>query len=281
MKGVNSRKVRLTLVAVAVILLTSASILALDFTQKASPEIQIAKVWSDRVDAPSGMLYYLVDVNASNISPTVWHLDPSLFAVTSNASLTYPSTVCYNETALLGKSDIAPGQHVTGEVAFEMPANQQPSKLNYADSVRGITIVVYDIPPVSGVATRFDPHVHYLLNGTSWANTITTVATIANDSRSYVFFTGQKIYVSFAFYYYKRPIDPSTIAITSVTNDDGFPVSGVQAMTTSHAFVVTNAYSPLPIAMTGYGSNAVVVLLVTVPPGRQFGVLHFTVQFAD
>lgn len=287
---------RPAVVAVAIALLVGAALVATEFAAGGvSPHIEAVSVWSDSVDAPPGMVYYLLDVNVSNGGPSAWNLDPSLFSVTSNASISYPRASSYNATAVLESVSIGSGRHLAGEVAFELPAGQVPSKLNYHDSKVGVSVQAPRVPAVSGVASRFDPSVHFDLNGTSWAGTIATWAAISNQSSAlyffsgeegqrndrFVFFTGQKIDVSFAFYYYKGPMDPNTIEIKSIKSDDGYAVSDVLALRPTFGFSGYGGPSPLPVTMTGYGSNIEVTLLATVPPGPQYGVLHFTVQFAD
>jgi Domain of unknown function (DUF4352) len=257
-------------------------------------QVRVLKVWQDTVDAPAGMAYYLLDVNASNSGPDPWPLDPSLFSLTTNGSLAFHPSLNYAWIDLLSNSTVLPDGSATGEVAFELPAAQSPSVLKYADPAGREVAQTSDIPAVSGIATRFDPSVHFVLTGTSWAATVETWAAIINQSsglayfggepvdrnNTFLFFTGQGIGVTFFFDYFKRPSDPTTISVQSITNDDGFPVSDVMAMQTQFGFTGYSTPHPLPVNMTGYGANASVTLLVNVPAGHQDGVLHFTVQFS-
>ena len=290
----GSRNVLLLLAGVLLVLLIGAGILAITRAETHSePEqIQVTKVWTDRVDSPPGMVYYLLDVNASTIGPFAWNLEPSLFSMTTNASLTYYPTVNYNETAVLRESTMNPGRFIVGEVVFDVPLNQIPTKLSYADPRNGISIQTTAIPAGSGTASRFDPSVHFEFNGTSAANAVATWAGITNQTNglaffaggpgsrnySFVFFTGEKIYVTFAFYYYRFPYDPNSIVVKSISSEDGYVVSDVLAW---QANFPSLGPQQLPVTMTGYGSNVEVTLLVTVPPGPQYGVLHFTVQWSD
>jgi len=269
--------------------------LGLPVAGRGSRAVKVDRVYLDAVDAPSGMVYFLAEVNASNSDSVVWHFDPSLFTATSNTSATYPSVSAYNMTVLLGKAELAQGQRLVGFVAFEMPLGQGVTKLAYDDVAGGVSLRAVEVPAVSGVATRFDPSVHFMLNGTSWASTIETWAAITNQTsglaffggekmyknNTFVFFTGQKIGVTFFFDYFKRPSDPTTIYVRSITNKDGFAVSDVLASQTTFGFASYGQPHPLPVNMTGYGANAIVTLVVTVPQGRVTGVLHFTVQFSS
>jgi hypothetical protein len=239
------------------------------------------------------MTYYLLTVNASDSGSSVWNLNPSFLSLTTASSGPYEPVANYSVVALMGNTTVSPGEHTMGRVAFELPAGQTPSTLTYSDSKGGVSIEAQGMPGISGVASRFDPSVHFTLNGTSWANTITTWAAITNQTNalaffggeanyknsSFIFFTGQRISVTFAFYYYRLPSYPETIAVRAITSSDGYQVSDVLAWQETFGFSGYNTPSPLPETMTGYGSNLEVTLLATVPPGPQPGVLHFTVQF--
>ncbi len=270
-------------VAVAALLIGAAAYaIFVDTGGRATAQIAVTRVWLDAVDAPGSAVYYLLDVNASYLGAATWHLDPSRFTLTSNASLDYAPTASYNATTLLGLSDIRPGESAAGEVVFAVPADQRPSRLSYVDPSEDIDAAVQDIPAVSAVASKFDPYLHYSLNGTSdWGVAISTWGVIGNlTTPNYVFFTGQKILASFSFYYHRRPIDPMTVVIESVTNDNGFPVSSVLATPMELGSVVTGNEYPLPISLTGYGDVVVLNLVLTVPPGEQHGPLSFTIQFS-
>jgi len=255
----------------------------LERSPKGSEQIAVTELWFDGVDAPAGQVYYLLDVNASNSGVHDWLFDPSHLSLTSNTSDVYAPDPGYNETAILGASSIDPGRQILGEVAFGLPTGQSPSKLSYVDNAAGISLQQVRIPAVSAVASRFDPYLHYTLNGTSnWGIAISTWGAIANlTTPRYVFFTGEKILASFALYYHKRPADPMTVMVTSITNENGFPVSDVLYTPTELGSVVTGDQYPLPAPLTGYGANIVVTLILTVPPGQQYGPLRFAIRFSS
>ena len=258
----------------------------------------VSRTWSDAVDAPHGMTFYLLDVNVTDAGPSTWHLDPSQFSLTSNGSRSYTPTENYSEVLLLGKSGLLPGHNISGEVAFLLPANQAPSTLGYSGG-SSVSVQPAGVPAVSGVASRFDPSVHFQLVGASTqtgaitTDGITAWAAISNVTSyamaffggesgyrnyTFVFFTGQRIYVSLFFYYYRVPGAPNSMTVDSVASDDGYSVSDVLAWGAS--VLGGSQPVPLPATMTGYGSSLGVTLLATVPPGPQAGVLHFTVQFS-
>lgn len=285
---------------VALVLLVGAGILVVGggMNQETKGGLGVVRAWSDGVDAPPGSTFYLLDINATDSGPSVWHLDPSLFSLTSNGTRSYAPEANYSALALMGREDIQPGHHVSGEVAFLLPADEAPSTLNY-NGGGTVSVQPVGVPPVSGEASRYDPSVHFRLEGASTQSGaitedgVTAWAAISNNSDaltffggetgyrnySFVFFTGQEITVSFFFYYYKVPDAPNSLRIDSVASDDGYSVSNVLAWQTS--FLGNAQGSALPATLTGYGSSAAVTLEVAVPPGPQSGVLHFTVQFSS
>jgi hypothetical protein len=284
--------VRFLIITAVLVLLVGGSLVAVALNQSrgSNASVRVDRVWSDSVDAPKGMTFYLLDVNASNGRPSSWQLDPSRFMLKSNVSHVYSPADNYSEVALLSSEVVPSGQRVSGNVAFLLPDDEAPSKLSYDDG--GVSLQTTDLPAVSGIASRFDPSVHVQFNGTTAASAVATWDGITNQTNgltffgeepgyrnySFVFFTGQKIYVTFALYYYKFPYDPNSISVDSVTSDDGYAVSDVVGWQAALGVVEPHQ---LPVTMTGYGSNVEVTVLVTVPPGPQPGVLHFTLQFSS
>jgi len=283
-------------IAVALlVLLTAFLVVSKQSTSSPQLRIQVAKVLSDGVDSPAGMVYYLLDVSASNNGPGIWHFNPALLFLTSNASSSYYASTGYTSSPGLGQTDIGAGQNAVGEVVFELPMNQRPASLAYTDTTGAIDIATDIIPEVSGTATKFDPSVHYVFTGTAASSAIATWAAITNQTNAlaffggesgfrnydFVFFTGQHIYVTFTFYYYKYPYDPNTITLRAVTSSDGYNITELVAWPTPTGFPGSSAAHPLPANLTGYGAETSVTLLVRVPAGHPSGVLHFVVQWSS
>lgn len=258
-------------VVVAVLIFGALAVeIELGSSGRVQQSIKVTKLYLDQLDSPKGMSFYLMDLNASNMATTAWHFDPSLLTIMSNSSATFHSNLHYNETSLLGSSDIASGGHLVGKVAFEMPANQSPVKLNYDDSKRGVALEALTVPPVSALASLFNYNAHIDVNGTGpvvqgegWGfGSMILNGVIENNTL--VFFTGQKVQVNLWFEYLKRPVDPATITIQSVTAGNGFQILNVDR--------------PVPFTMSGWGAQAGLVLLLMIPPGQHTGNIDFSVQ---
>ena len=249
-------------------------------TQAARVSLKIVRVALDQVDAPPGRSFYLLELNVSDSGPAPWEFNPRFLQVVGNDSNVYSTDSSYNETTLMEGLNITEGRYGVGQVAFRLPGGEAPSRLRYNDPESGISLDVDSVPRVSAVASRFELNARLTINGWAvsaegwtaktvngtdrWVSSIVVDGLIQNNSL--VFFTGQKVAVDFWFEYLKQPVDPSTIMVTTVTNDDGFQVVSSQPS--------------LPLILTGWGSQTGLVMVLTIPPGQHSGRLSFSTQFS-
>lgn len=274
------------MVAVVIVVIVAAGILAVRLWMSppmSSQNIQIDRVSLDQVSAPAGSSFYLIELNASNLGTTAWRFNSGFLQATSNVSRVYSAVSGYNVTSLMGESSIQPRNHVVGHVAFEMPNNEIPLRLRYSDPGSGINLDGGSIPQPSVVASRFAYNVHLAVNGLSvdgWtangcpATTINgtgpwVCSLIINgviENNSLVFFTGQTVQVNLWFEYLKKPADPATVNFQSVAAENGFAMISVDR--------------PVPFTMTGWASQAGLVLLLRVPAGQQSGNIDLSVKFS-
>jgi len=234
----------------------------------------------DNVDAPNGMSWYLVEVNVSNLGLSSWRFDPSMLQVLTNRSSVLPPSRAYNFTSLMNGANLSLGQSVIGTVAFEIPRGEGPATMVYDDRDSGIHLQTSEVPPPSSVASRFAYNAKLIVEGSgSWIHFVITNGVIENTtnfvvqlspnpvedpSDYFVFFTGQVVKVNLWFEYLKRPGDPLKVNITSITNNQGFQILGVD--------------HPLPLLMTGWGAQSGLNLFIRVPPGEVSGTLSFVAQ---
>ncbi len=274
---------RLALIGVVIVLVVAAVILAVEIgtgPPKALPRIQIDRVSFDRVDAPAGHSFYLLELNASNAGPVPWKFNPRFLEIVSNDSHVYSTDSNYNATSLLGEFSVGEGNYKVGQVAFELPIAEAPSRLRYSDPGVGVNLDVGSIPRVSAVASRFSYNVRLTINGRAVAVngwTVTTVngtdqwvgSIISNGvilNNSLVFFTGQTVQVSLWFEYLRQPVDPVTITLQSVAAGNGFQIVKIDGT--------------LPLTITGWGTTSdPLVLLLRVPAG-QHSDPDLSVQFS-
>lgn len=227
--------------------------------------VAVNKVSLDRVDAPNGSAFYVMDLNASNEGSGVWHLDPSMFRMASNSS-TYSPNTGYNRTVLMGRLDVVLGRSATGRVVFEVPTKEVPVNLSYTDKGAGININVPSIPPVTSVASKFEFYVHLSVTGTGpWVQSVISYGAVDDLNNSLVYFTGQRVEVGFTLQYYKQPVDPQKIFVRSISSDQGFVLAGGPSF---------------PLLMSGWGTQADPLLFFVVSPGQHSGKISFTVQLS-
>jgi Domain of unknown function (DUF4352) len=263
------------------VLVSSAVLFVLNLRPAGAPtpahSIQVASVWLDRTDAPSGSAFYLLTLNASNTGSAAWGFDPAFLQVVSNGSRSYMVSGSYNATAVLGGLSIPAGSSRSGIVAFQLPTGEAPARLGYNET-RGVGINVGTLPPVSATASRFNYNVRLTVNGGAvaadgwtvvngsepWVRSIIANGVILNNSLT--FFTGQTVQVNLWFEYLKKPADPNNIKLVSANNDDKFTIV---------------KESSLPITMSGWASQEGVTFLLKVPPGQHVGNLNFSVRFSS
>lgn len=103
------------------------------------------------------------------------------------------------------------------------------------------------------------------LNGTGpWVCSIITNGVIENNSLT--FLTGQVVQVNLWFEYLKKPVDPATISLQTVSVGNGFQIINIE--------------EAIPFAMTGWGSQSGLVLLLKVLPGQHSGSIDMYVRFS-
>ncbi len=102
-------------------------------------------------------------------------------------------------------------------------------------------------------------------NGTGpWVCSIVANGVIKNNSQT--FLTGQVVEVNLWFEYLKKPVDPATITLQSVSSGNGFQIIKVE--------------EPVPFTMTGWASQGGLVLLLRVLPGQHSGSVDIYVRFS-
>ncbi|MDE1854113.1 MAG: hypothetical protein KGI38_10285 [Thaumarchaeota archaeon] len=272
MSSARGRRVALVAIVAAGLIVASSFFVALSYEGGGSPVIRVGTVWSDRVDTPETRQVYLMELNLSNTASKSWDFNPVFLVLGSNASLNYSPDGGYNGTRVLGATTIPQGGRLIGYVAFDLPVKEIPSRLSYHDQTAGISLEAASVPEVSAVASKFNYNAYLTVNGTGpivqgsgWGfGSVIMNGFIENDTR--VFFTGQVVKLDLWFEYLKRPVDPSSITIESVSVENGFQVVGVDTV--------------LPLNMTGWGSQAGIVFLLKVPPGQHTGNIDVAVRIS-
>ena len=161
------------------------------------------------------------------------------------------------------------------ELFFQLPKSQKPVQVIYADQSTK-TKAAIAVPPVSSWVSKFNSindvtkegSGNYVTGIIVYAVVLnTTYGSFTGDHIWYRFFTGNRVTVGIEVQYFKQPLDPESITISSVTNTDGFSVVSVEPS--------------VPVTMTGWGSKAEIQVTLLTPPQGYSGGVHFVVGFGS
>jgi hypothetical protein len=168
--------------------------------------------------------HYILNVTASNLGNQTWNFNPFNLQVVSSSSGVYSSGFTSAIIQQLTSASLGKGQHVTGQVDFDMTGNEHPATLEYNDSLAGVSTQAA-IPAVS-----------------SWVSYLTSVGVTIQGQGSLsvnafgsvtgtqlYYYSGEEINVTISLNYYADTYagDPASISVTSATNTGPFTVLSV------------------------------------------------------
>ena len=103
----------------------------------------------DKVDAQSAWKIYLYSVTIVNLD-SVGHIPNAVyFSLISNKDAVYDIVSDPAIRQQIPSQEVFPGQHVSGQIAFQIPDGEQPSRLLYYNPDESINITMYSLPPPS------------------------------------------------------------------------------------------------------------------------------------
>ncbi|MEM3794893.1 MAG: hypothetical protein QW429_03375, partial [Thermoprotei archaeon] len=96
-------------------------------TQKSPLSIVVTQAILDTVESISGTVYYIYNVNVTNISPHGSYLVSDLFfQLTTSSNAVSASAFVFAMQNPLQTVTLGPGQHDYGQIAFEVATNDKP-----------------------------------------------------------------------------------------------------------------------------------------------------------
>ena len=219
-------------------------------------KIVVERVTADPVEASEGHTILIYDLTITN-TDTISHL-VSAFGfqlVTANNSV-YSLSFAIAVRRLLPSVTLEPQQHASGQVSFEVPNGELPSRLEFGI---GPQAVVSSLPqPSAWVSRILDADVKFV--GAVTGFPLVAFASVQN-STSY-FYTGDVVSLQLALSYYGSG---STVKVTSVALMDS-------------GFNVIQTAPPLPITVNGGDKEVDLVVYVSVPQSVLNGTsLHLQV----
>lgn len=216
---------------------------------------------TETADAPSGNSYYILSVDASYSGADTWNVHPFNFQVVSSSSSVYPATQVLSERNPLSDVTLSNGQHDVGQLAFELPHGQAPSKLEYIAQFPTIKIEIDSIPQ----ASRWVSSITYAVVNFQTSTGSSHVFGGALAACSGFYYTGDTITVKIPLSYTAYSgIYPSSVTVTSVVeSDQGFTISSVQPS--------------LPLTVAGNGREVDIIVNIPAPQYSYSGNMHLVV----
>jgi hypothetical protein len=201
---------------------------------------------------------YLLTVDALYFGDGTWNVYPFDFQLVSNSSSVYPPIRAFSEKTPLSDVTLSNGQHDVGQIAFNLPNGEVPSKLEYLSQLPTIKVETNSIPQVSSwVSTVSFAEVSVRnVNGLSPFAT----GTIQNSGPYY---TGEVVVVKVTV----RWVGLSSISVTAISDSDGFTISKIEPS--------------LPLTVKGNGQEVDIVVSLVAPPSSYSGNLHLTVTISS
>ncbi|MFH0848077.1 MAG: hypothetical protein V1857_01060, partial [archaeon] len=229
-------------------------------TKLSSPySIQVTKVAADQTSNSS--LYYILFIDASYSGSANWHVYPDKFQLVTSSSSVYGPAFPPSKSNPLRDVILSNGQHDVGQVAFNVPNGQMPSKVEYIDQVSNIKVESNSVPQISSwVSYVYSAEISLQRPKDSF---IIVSGTIQNVGTRY-YYTGDIISVKVSITY----IGANPISLTSITDSD-------------KGFTIQNIQPALPVSVTGNGQQVNLVVNVIAPSSTYVGALHLIITVSS
>jgi len=229
-------------------------------TKPSSPySIQVTKVVIDQTSNRSS--YYILSIDASYSGSANWHVYPDKFQLVTSSSSVYGTTFTLSESNPLRDVILSNGQHNVGQVAFEVPSGQTPSKVEYIDLVSNIKVESNSVPQISSwVSSVYS--VKISLQNPPNRSYVVARGTIQNPKTCY--YTGDIISVKVFITY----IGVNPISLISITDSD-------------KGFTIQNVQPSLPVSVPGNGQEVSLIVNVVAPSSSYSGDLHLIVTVSS
>lgn len=229
-------------------------------TKLSSPySIQVTKVAVDQTSNSS--LYYILSIDASYSGSANWHVYPGKFQLVTSSLSVYGTTFTSSESNPLREVILSNGQHNVGQVAFNVPNGQTPSKVEYIDQVSNIKVESNPVPQISSwVSYVYSAEISLQSPKQSF---VIASGTIQNLGTRY-YYTGDIISVKVSITY----IGANPISVTSITDSD-------------KGFTIQNIQPSLPVNVPGNGQQVSLIVNVIAPPSSYSGALHLIITVSS
>jgi hypothetical protein len=205
----------------------------------------------------------LLTVDAYYSGDGSWNVYPFNFQLVSNSSSVYPPVSTLSEKTPLSDVTLSNGQHDVGQIAFNLPNGETPSKLEYLSQLPSIKVETSSIPQVSSwvSAVSFAEVSVRDVNGLP----VFATAMIQNIGPYY---TGEVVVVKVTVTYRGfSGVSPSSILVTTISDSDGFTISKIEPS--------------LPLTVNLNGQEVDIVVSLVAPSFSYSGNLHLVVTVSS
>ncbi len=109
-------------------------------------QITVSKTISDPPEASTGENAYIYDVALTNTGSVSYDVNPSYFTLVTASNSVYDSTSFLAIRQSLSAVTLNHGQCASGQIAFQIPNTQVPSRLEFKDQIKSVDEFVVGLP---------------------------------------------------------------------------------------------------------------------------------------
>lgn len=105
-------------------------------------------------DAPSGYTTYIYNLAITDVNIESFLVTPDGFKVFTTSNATYGTSLALAMKWPLHSTTLGPGQSASGQVSFQVPNGQLPTKLEYGNTTQSVDALATNLPqPTQWVST--------------------------------------------------------------------------------------------------------------------------------
>ena len=235
-------------------------------------QIAVTDVVKSTISSPAGQSGYIYYIQITDTDSQSHFVNPFNFQLISNSNTVYSPGIVIGSDNLLNSLTLSPGQHTTGQVAFNVVNGDTPGKLEYKYELESIDEFVTGLPQPSGYVSEVDGLIVNMP-----ATLIGLIPTTEINSSIYA--TPGQI-LSFVIQFSTVLCNLGTLAIGSMDiTTAGFSILSFSAKTVGSQDGVTS----YPISICGNGQEMIPVTVnIALPPSGYFqGILYLNFQLTS
>jgi hypothetical protein len=219
--------------------------------------ISIARAISDSPEASAGSKAFIYDVSITNMGSGSYDVNPLYFTMITASNSVYDSTFFLAIRQSLSAVTLNQGQTTSGQIGFQIPNGQTPSKLEFNNQFESVDEFVTGIPqPTVWVSEPNCCSGQITLTGTDSGQLL---ATYSFSNNTEFFYTGDIITLKVGLndFYSFGSVTLNTLTLAS--SDTGFILSSISPS--------------LPITVTAGGSEVDVYVYIVAPSSSFTGAI--------